>query len=209
MKSKVLDSQKVPQPAEDNIWVHNFDENAAQKFGDRVLKIAARDPQEPIVIYVDSYGGYIDGLATMISVMDSVINPFITVATGKAMSAGAILLSHGDIRCVGIHARIMVHEALGGAGGNVNDVQNDASELQRINDHFMAILAKNCGKSLQQLKTLWKDRRDLYLTANEAVRFGIADHVGLPTIEKQTAFHMHFLKHVRPPKGKKVKAKTK
>lgn len=186
-------SGSIAHIPDDRIWVHAFDESDAQKFANGVLKVAEKGPLEPIVVWVDSYGGHIDGLATMIGVMDSVPNRFITIASGKAMSAGAILLSHGDIRCVGPHARIMIHEALGGAGGNVNDVMNDAAELGRVSDYFMDVMARNCGRSLKQLKQLWSKQREIYLNASEAVKFGIADHVGIPSIQKQTVYQMNFM----------------
>jgi len=143
---------------------------------------------------VDSYGGYVHGVLAMLGILDSVKNPIITIAVGKAMSAGAVLLSHGDIRCVGPHAVIMVHEIMCGAIGNVQDVKNDVEEQNRLNDYLVGLLATNCGTTKEKLQKTFKDRREVYLTAKQAVKFGIADHVGIPTIEKHTGFQMHFLK---------------
>jgi ATP-dependent Clp protease protease subunit len=179
-------------PNSDRIWVHEFDEHSAQQFSDKVMTISERDPFEPVAVYIDSYGGEADGLATMISMMDAVPNPFLCIATGKAMSAGAILLSHGDVRCVGLHARVMIHEVSGGAGGNINDIANQTNELHRLNDYFMDLLAKNCGKTRKQLQNVWAKYRDTYMDANSAVRFGIADHVGIPTIVKHTRYDLKF-----------------
>ena len=171
-------------PTSNRIWVHEFSAPHAQAFADAVFAIAERDITLPIVAYIDSFGGEIDGLATMMSAVDAVPNPFVTIATGKAMSAGAILLSHGDLRYVGQHARVMIHEALGGAIGNVNDAKNDIAELDRLNEYFMGILATNCGKNLKNFKKLWQQNREIYLGPAAAVKFGLADHIGIPIVRR-------------------------
>lgn len=203
----VIDFSLGTHSPSDRLWVHEFDEQSAQRFSDKVLSVAEKDAREPIAIYIDSYGGAIDGLATMISVMDAVQNPFITIATGKAMSAGAMLLSHGDIRCVGVHARVMIHEASGGAGGNVNDIKVATEELHRMNEYFMSILARNCGKTLKQLQKIWAGGRDTYMDAGTAVKFGIADHIGIPTIVKADRFDLKFNPNPAMFNGPKPKQK--
>lgn len=192
---------------EDRIWVHGFNEENAQKFNDRVLKTAEKDPYEPIVVYINSYGGAVDCLASMVSVLDSVPNPVITIATGTAMSCGAMLLSHGDVRCVGPHARVMIHEVSAAAWGNVNDMKTDTHEVDRLNQYFMGLLARNCGKSLKQLKSQFtNERREIYLTPEACVKFGIADHVGIPAVEKHASFELLFkkpLNEARLKRGRK------
>jgi ATP-dependent Clp protease protease subunit len=167
------------------IWIIKFDEDSAQKFRTAVLAESLDDPMKPIVVYIDSYGGYVDSMAKMIETMDEVPNPIITVCMGKAMSCGAILLSHGDLRFCGKHSRIMVHEVSSGTSGDVHDVANDSQETTRLNQHFMGLLARNCGfKNYDEIRALIKeqDGRDRYLSAHAAVEFGIVDAVGLPQI---------------------------
>jgi ATP-dependent Clp protease, protease subunit len=192
-------TDKIVKPIEDLLWITTFNEEDAKKFSESVFKIAGRDEHEPIIVYVDSYGGYVDVLSAMLSVMDSVPNPFVTIATGKAMSAGAVLLSHGDIRCIGPYARVMIHETSSGAGGHIRDVKNDIDENLRMNEEFLKVLARNCGKTLPQLKRVWKTRRDAYFTPTAAVKFGLADHIGIPIINKYSAFELDF-HHAQPLK---------
>ena len=194
MKKNIINANKVIIPPEDLLWVTNFEENDAKAFTTGVMKIANRDEREPVVVYVDSYGGYVDVLASMLSTMDGVPNPFITIASGKAMSCGAILLAHGNIRCVGVHARVMIHRLSGAAMGNIKDVQQEAAELTRVSDHFDGVLAKDCGKSLKQLRAVWKDHREIYFTPKQAVKFGLADRVGVPNIDRYSAFTINFTK---------------
>lgn len=190
------EDKKDPTIHSDEIWVHKFDEAAAADFRERIMKTAAADPAQPIVIYIDSYGGYVDSLAKMIDTMDEAVSRFgstlITVCMGKAMSCGAILLSHGDIRYCGPNSRVMIHEVSGAAWGDVHDVHNDAVETVRLNEHFLGLLANNCGikNGYKGLRKLIKDKdgRDIWLDAQAAKVFGIVDYVGLPRIVKLTQY---------------------
>lgn len=183
---------KMPKSDSDEIWVIKFDEESAQEFREQVIRASRNDPTQPIVVYIDSYGGLVDSLAKMIETMDEMPNPFITVCMGKAMSCGAVLLSHGDIRWCGKHSRVMVHEVSSGTQGDVNDMKADAQEADRLNKWFMGLLAKNCGikGGYEGLRKIIKQRdgRDMYLDAKAALEFGIADAIGTPKITPITVY---------------------
>jgi len=189
----------------DEIWVTEFNEEASLKFREKVIGISKEDPNEPIIIYIDSYGGMVDSLASMIETIDEVPNPIITVAMGKAMSCGAILLSHGDLRWIGTHSRVMIHEVSSGTGGDVHDMYADAVETKRLNKYFLGLLAKNCGikGGYDGLRKLIKarDGRDIYLDAQAALKFGIVDAIGTPAIRSYTAFDIS----TTPPKQNLLK----
>jgi ATP-dependent Clp protease protease subunit len=177
------------------IWVTKFDEDGAKKFRDSVMAIAKHDSNRPIAIYIDSYGGMVDSLATMIETLDEVLNPIVTVCVGKAMSCGAILLSHGDVRFCGKHSRIMVHEVSSGTVGDVHDMHADVQEVKRLNEYFMGILAQNCGfKNYDELRKVIKeqDGRDRYLNAQAALEFGIIDAVGTPKISSAAMYEINI-----------------
>jgi ATP-dependent Clp protease protease subunit len=91
----------------------------------------------------------------------------------------------------------MIHEISAGTIGNINDIVNEAEEFARLNEQYMELLAKNCGKTAKQLKEAFKDKRDLYFNPQDAVKFGIADHVGIPAIRKHVQFDLQFPKHKR------------
>lgn len=192
------------------IWIINVDEAGAQVFRQQMTR-AARESSDPIVVYIDSYGGSVDAMAKMMETMDEVPNPKITVCMGKAMSAGAILLSHGDYRYCGQHSRVMIHEALGAAQGTVSQVNVTTDELNRINRYFNDILAKNCGLAggYDALKKKLEDQGngDWYMTAEEAVAFGIVDAVGVPILLHNVTGS--FLAHKRPVKVRKRKRPDK
>jgi ATP-dependent Clp protease protease subunit len=196
----IMNLKKMSKVDSDEIWVNEFDEESAQNFRAELMDAAKGDSKKPIVVYIDSYGGYVDSLAKMIEAMDEVSNPIITVCHGKAMSCGAVLLSHGDIRFVGVHSRVMVHEVSSGAAGDVHDMHADALETQRLNKWFMGLLARNCGikGGYDALRKTIKgqDGRNRYMDANQAVAFGIADAVGTPRIGQCMQYDIS----VAPPK---------
>jgi ATP-dependent Clp protease protease subunit len=192
----------------DEIWVNEFTEESAQEFREAILEETKGDPQRPVTIYIDSYGGQVDALSKMIETMDEIPNPIVTVAVGKAMSCGAMLLSHGDVRLCGRHARVMVHEISSGTAGDVHDMNADALETKRLNRYFMGLLAKNCGikGGYDALRKIIKnqDGRDHYMDAAEALKFGIVDAVGMPRVNRMKLYQVEVV----PPKSN-LPAKTK
>lgn len=183
------------------IWVHDFNEKTAQRFRDRILKISDNDPNQLIPVYIDSYGGYVDSLAKMIETMDEVDNRFITICSGKAMSCGAILFSHGDIRYVGNYSRIMIHNVSKMSWGDCYSLKAQSDEAMRLNDVFMGLLAENCNISLSDLQTRIKDATDskeIWLSPQDAKRFGIADFIGAPEVQP----HLYWQVETRLPKDR-------
>lgn len=175
------------------IWVTRFDEDHAQKFRKLLLEYSKADPHRPIIVYIDSYGGYVDALAKMIETMEEVPNPIITACMGKAMSCGAVLLSHGDIRFLGPNSRVMIHEVSSGTIGNIQDMKEDVKEAVRLNEHFMGLLASNCGfKSYEEFRSVIKDQdgRDRYLVGKDALKFGIIDAIGLPRVSARVTYEI-------------------
>lgn len=179
------------------VWVTEFTTESALEFRNSLMEASKKDPTRPIVVYIGSYGGFVDALASMIETMDEVPNPIITVAHGVAMSCGAMLLSHGDVRFCGKHSRVMVHEISGGAGGDVHDVGADAQEMKRLNRYFMNMLAKDCGikGGYDALRKMIKERdgRDHYMNAEDALKFGIVDAVGLPKINRMKLYQVEAI----------------
>ena len=167
------------------IWVNAFTEESAQLFRDQVFERADRDGTNVIPVYIDSYGGQVDALAKMLDTMDEVPNRFVTVCMGKAMSCGAILLSHGDLRFVSAHSRVMVHNVSAGVIGDVTEMQSNTEEAQRINEVFIGLLAKNCKMSYKDLQDKIKestDSKNIYLSPEDALKFGIVDKIGVPEL---------------------------
>lgn len=203
-----------------DIYVNKFDEESAKKFRAQMLERAEQDPTCPIVIYIDSYGGYVDSLFTMLETMNEVPNPKITVCIGKAMSCGAALLSHGDMRFCGKLSRVMVHEITSGEVGDVHDNYASAAESKRLNRKLMGLIAKNCGMKggYPTIRKIIKeqDGRDLWMDAHEALEFGLVDHVGLPKITPIVMYDVrpasdrkNYKTQKQPKKGQTAKKEVK
>lgn len=187
MNIKNNKTHRVKGPSlSEEIWVLEFTQESAQEFRDRLIEESQENPNKPIIVYIDSYGGSVDALAKMIATIDEISNPIITACMGKAMSCGAILLSHGDVRFCDPHSRIMVHKVSASTSGDSEDITNDATEIARLNHYWLSFLADNCNVKggYNELETQLKSRdgRDRYMTAQDAVAFGIVDIVGYPKI---------------------------
>lgn len=175
----------------ETILVNKFTEESAKKFREQVLRKASLDPNMPITVYIDSYGGYVDALNSMLATMRQVPNQFVTVCIGKAMSCGAILLSAGDYRFIDEGARVMIHQSSSAAWGPTEGQQNDVNENKRLDKQMMDFILGRCGKTFKEYKEALKNKqtdendqaRELYLDSKESLEFGIVDFIGMPLIK--------------------------
>lgn len=178
------------------IWVYEFNNEAAYEFREQISERVTDNIKKPIIVYIDSYGGYIDSLMAMIETMDEAHaygGKVITACMGKAMSCGAVLLSHGMKRFCGPHSRVMIHEVSSSSHGNINEVKTSVEESDRLNKRLGTLLAKNCGmKNYEQIKKIYqsKDKRDIYFTPEEALKFKLIDHIGYPQIIPSTSWNI-------------------
>lgn len=177
------------------VTVNKFTEEAANKFAKDVADAASLDTNHPITINIDSYGGQVYSLINMIETMRSVPNPFITVCKGKAMSCGALLLAMGDQRFCGKDSSVMIHEVSSGVIGNVDDMKVETKEVERLNIQMMTLLAEKMNMTFQKLKDLINvdGRRELYLTAEDAKKYGLVHAVGLPLIRPVVSYQIETI----------------
>lgn len=139
------------------------------------------DSEKEITIYINSVGGDAAALSNIYDIMQMITAPVKTVCLGKCYSAGAILLAAGTpgMRYIFPHAEVMIHGIQCAFPIITDNTPIDASNylnfLTNSNDNIMKILAKHTGHSLQKIK---KDcEQDLFLSAKEAVDYGLVDHV--------------------------------
>lgn len=143
----------------------------------QMLYLAAEDPNKDIYLYINSPGGVVtDGLA-LYDTMHYIKPDVVTICMGQAASMGAFLLAGGTKgkRFALPSARIMIHQVAGGAHGKGTDIQIQIDEIVRLKKFLTEELAKNCGKSYDEV---YKDcERDYYMTADQAVEYGLIDKV--------------------------------
>jgi len=130
-----------------------------------------------ITLHIDSPGGSVKSGLSMVDVMEYINSDIRTINTGMAASMGSVLLGAGTKgkRSSLKHSRTMLHQSSGGFSGNIQDAEIDWQEWKKINQELFELLGKYCGKTAAKVK---KDAtRDFWLTADEAVAYGIIDEV--------------------------------
>jgi ATP-dependent Clp protease protease subunit len=141
------------------------------------LFLEAEDPEKDIYFYINSPGGVVTAGMAIFDTMNYIRPHVATICIGQAASMGAFLLSSGEKgkRYALPHARIMIHQPLGGAQGQATDIAIQAKEILRMKVELNEIIAKNTGQSV---KTVEKDTdRDNFMSAKEAQKYGMIDEV--------------------------------
>jgi ATP-dependent protease ClpP protease subunit len=165
------------------ITVNNFDEAASKEFRNSFDR-AHRNDQPIIPIIIDSYGGYVHSLLSMVSVIENSKIPVMTVVEGKAMSCGAILSAFGSngLRFIDTNACFMMHDISSGQYGKIHELVSGTNEILRLNKLIMGKLAKRCQKHENYFSELINGKADLFLTPDDVIYHGMADKIGNPNI---------------------------
>ena len=143
----------------------------------QMLFLEAEDPDKDIYLYINSPGGSVTAGMAIYDTMQYVKPAISTICMGQAASMGALLLCAGarGKRFALPHARIMIHQPLGGVQGQATDIDIQAREIIRLREQMNNILVKHTGQSLKKIE---KDTdRDLFLTGKQAVEYGLVDEV--------------------------------
>ncbi|MBU1659762.1 ATP-dependent Clp endopeptidase proteolytic subunit ClpP [bacterium] len=141
------------------------------------LFLEAEDPEKDIYFYINSPGGVVTAGMAIYDTMNYIRPNVATICIGQAASMGAFLLSSGakGKRYALPHARIMIHQPLGGAQGQATDIAIQAKEILRMKAELNEILAKNTGQNVGQVE---KDTdRDNFMSAKESQEYGLIDEV--------------------------------
>lgn len=143
----------------------------------QLLFLESENPDKDIHLYINSPGGGVSAGLAIYDTMQYIKPDVSTVCIGQAASMGALLLTggaHGKRFCVP-HARMMVHQPLGGFQGQATDIEIHAREILRVRERLNAILVKHTGRDLQKIEQ--DTDRDYFLDGQEAVKFGLIDTV--------------------------------
>lgn len=143
----------------------------------QLLYLESKDPDKDIYLYINSPGGSItDGMA-IFDTMNHVKPDVSTICMGMAASMGAFLLAAGakGKRFVLPNAEVMIHQPLGGAKGQATDIQIAAAHIQRLKERLNTILAERTGKPIEEIAAATD--RDNWLSAQEAIDFGLVDKI--------------------------------
>ncbi|RJQ41062.1 MAG: ATP-dependent Clp protease proteolytic subunit [Anaerolineaceae bacterium] len=146
----------------------------------QLLYLNREDAEKEIHMYINSPGGQIYSGLAIYDTMKMIPNPISTVAVGVTASFGTVLLAGGTKgkRYALPHATIHMHQPLGGAEGQASDIEIQAKEILRLKASLNEILATSTNQSIEVIE---KDtERDLYLSAEQAVEYGLVDKVLIP-----------------------------
>jgi len=144
----------------------------------QMLYLDSEDPTKPIYLYINSPGGSVTAGMAIYDTMQYIKAEVVTICVGLAASMGALLLASGSPgkRLALPHARIMIHQPMGGTGRRqATDIDIEAKEILRIRQQLNEIMANRTGQTIERIE---KDTdRDYFLSAEEAVAYGLIDKV--------------------------------
>lgn len=143
----------------------------------QLIFLEYEDADKDITIYINSPGGYVSSGLAIYDTIQFIKPDVSTICIGQASSMAAVLLAAGTKgkRFALPHARIMLHQPLGGAGGQASDIAIHAREIVRIKETLNELIAKHTGKALEVVQ---KDTdRNFFMSAKEALDYGIIDEI--------------------------------
>lgn len=135
-----------------------------------------------IAMLVSTHGGTASDMFSILDVMDMIKErtcDIETIGIGKVMSAGVPILAAGTPgkRAVGRNCRIMLHNVMAGTGGTIFSMENELEEIKWIQERYIETLANYTKLTPTKIKKLLKTQKDVYISAEEAIKMGIADHI--------------------------------
>ena len=154
-----------------------IDDTVASLVIAQLLFLEAEDPEKDIFIYLNSPGGYVTAGLGIYDTMQYVKPDVATICMGQASSMGALLLAAGAAgkRSALPHARIMIHQPLGGAQGQATDIEIATKEILTQRERLNEILANHTGQSIDKIA---KDTdRNFFMSSEDAKAYGIIDEV--------------------------------
>ena len=177
------------------IRVTKFDEASAKSFS--ALMSKAQNSGQPVVpVIIDSYGGQVYSLMSMIADIKHSKIPVATIVQGKAMSCGAILFSFGapGKRFMDEDATLMIHDVSSMAWGKVEEVKVSAEETDRLNQKIYHMMAENCGQDEDYFLDIVHDKghADWFLDAKDCKKHKLANHLRVPDLKIEATVKISF-----------------
>ena len=143
----------------------------------QLLFLESEEPEKDIMVYINSPGGHVSAGLAIYDTMQYVRCDVATICMGQAASMGAFLLSSGKKgkRYSLPHARIMIHQPLGGYQGQATDIDIHAKEILRTRDTLNSLWAEHTGQPLDRIRN--DTERDYFMSAVDAKEYGIVDEI--------------------------------
>ncbi|MBN2185275.1 MAG: ATP-dependent Clp endopeptidase proteolytic subunit ClpP [Candidatus Krumholzibacteriota bacterium] len=161
------------------------EDNMANAIIAQLLFLEAEDPERDIFVYINSPGGVVSSGLAIYDTMQYISCDIATICMGQAASMGAVLLCAGNKgkRSMLPHARVMIHQPSGGSEGQASTIEIYTREILKLKDKLNGIIAHHTG---QPIKKVAKDTdRDYFMSADEALEYGLVDNVLVPKSAKK------------------------
>lgn len=134
----------------------------------------------PIEMIISTFGGSaldMFGICDLMRVIQEDGCPVVTIGIGKVMSAGVLILASGTkgARQIGRNTRVMIHSVIGGTHGDIHNIQNEVEEIKWIQERYIDTLVRETDMTRRMVKKLLDKKVNIYLDAQQAVDYGIAD----------------------------------
>jgi ATP-dependent Clp protease protease subunit len=172
IQNKFIEQRKI------FLWGPVTDESA-KDITEKLLYLEAEGPGKEIFFYINTPGGSITAGMAVYDTMQLISSPITVIVTGMAASMGSILLSGAPKgrRLLFPHSRVLIHQPLisGRFSGPASDINIQAQEMEKLRSELNLILARASGQPLERINQ--DTDRDFYLTATEAIAYGLADRV--------------------------------
>jgi ATP-dependent Clp protease, protease subunit len=149
------------------------------------LFLESEDPDKDIFFYINSPGGSVTAGMAVYDTIQYIKSKVSTICIGQAASMAAVLLASGEagMRYSLPHARILIHQPLGGVQGQVTDVNIQVNEMLRLKEALTKILSKHTNQPIDKVGV--DTERDYFMDATEAQKYGIIDHVIFKRLTKE------------------------
>jgi ATP-dependent Clp protease protease subunit len=143
----------------------------------QLLFLEADDPDKDIYLYINSPGGIVTAGLAIYDTVNYIKSPVSTICIGQAASMGALLLAAGTKgkRFSLPHARIMIHQPMGGFQGQATDIEIHAREILNMKETLNRILSKHTGQPIEKIQT--DTDRDFFMSGEDAKQYGLVDEV--------------------------------
>jgi len=143
----------------------------------QLLFLESEDPAKDIYLYINSPGGIITSGLAIYDTMQYVKPEVATICIGQAASMGAVLLAGGakGKRYALPHARVLIHQPLGGVQGQATDIDIQAREILRMREEINTIFTNHTGQDMERIRQ--DTERDFFMTADQALKYGIIDQI--------------------------------
>jgi ATP-dependent Clp protease protease subunit len=154
-----------------------IEDNIANLVIAQLLFLESEDPDKDIHLYINSPGGVVTAGMAIYDTVQYLKAPVSTICVGQAASMGAVLLAAGakGKRFALPHARIMIHQPLGGFQGQASDISIHAQEILRLRETLNGILASHTGQKLERIAA--DTERDFFMGSEAAKKYGIIDDI--------------------------------